>query len=184
MSEEENAEESEAPKSTSMLVHALVFLLITAIASGAGFGAGMFLKPKNAAMAPAAAGSKETSKDERKDQAMAQGGNDDAGKSEDGDEMELATGYAKPLAPILTNLASPEDVWVRMELAVVGDEGVTDELLEQVHHDMLAYMRTVKLHHVDGPSGFINLKAELDERAAIRSEGKISKVLIRTILFE
>jgi len=37
---------------------------------------------------------------------------------------------------------------------------------------------------VEGPSGFINLKAELDERAAIRSDGKISKVLVRTILFE
>ena len=84
----------------------------------------------------------------------------------------------------MTNLASPTDVWVRMELALVTENDAKDELLEKIHQDLLAYIRTVKLHHVEGPSGFINLKSELNEIASIRSGGLIKKVLIRTMLFE
>ena len=45
-------------------------------------------------------------------------------------------------------------------------------------------MRTVKLHQIEGASGFQHLKADLEERAAIRSDGHVKQVLIRTLLFE
>ena len=188
MSDKPETEEEveEAPKKTSLVVHIVVFLLVTVMAAGAGFGVSMFLKPGKPQMAASARDDEAHAKkseeehspklDEHGDPIKEEGD----GKKEDG----MAKAYAKPLAPILTNLASPANVWVRMELAVVGKTDLPDEVLEQIHQDLLAYMRTVKLHHVEGPSGYINLKAELNERAVIRSGGAAKMVLVRTLVFE
>jgi flagellar FliL protein len=87
------------------------------------------------------------------------------------------------LEPITTNLAGPGETWVRLELALVFDE--PDPVVAQsVQQDVLAYLRTVKFHQVEGPSGFQHLKSDIEERAAIRSEGQVRSVLIRTLLFE
>jgi flagellar FliL protein len=45
-------------------------------------------------------------------------------------------------------------------------------------------MRTVKLPQVEGASGFQHLKEDLEERARIRSGGRVKKILIKTLLFE
>ena len=45
-------------------------------------------------------------------------------------------------------------------------------------------IRTVKMHEIEGASGFRHLKEDLEERAAIRSDGHVKQVLIRTLLFE
>jgi flagellar FliL protein len=89
-----------------------------------------------------------------------------------------------PLASITTNLAAPEAVWVRLEASVVLDEPQPPELIEAIHQDLLAYLRTVKLHQIEGASGFQHLKADLEERAKIRSGGHVKQFLIRTLLFE
>lgn len=88
------------------------------------------------------------------------------------------------LEPITTNMAGPGSSWVRLELALVFD-GQPDLLLAQnIHQDILAYLRTVKMRQVDGASGFQHLRTDIQERAAIRSQGKVKEVLIRTLLFE
>ena len=60
----------------------------------------------------------------------------------------------------------------------------TPELPELIHQDLLAYLRTLKLHQIEGASGFQHLKADLEERAAISSGGHVKQLLIRTLLFE
>lgn len=45
-------------------------------------------------------------------------------------------------------------------------------------------MRTVKLDQIQSASGFRHLKSDLEERADIRSDGRIKRVLIKTFLFE
>ena len=50
--------------------------------------------------------------------------------------------------------------------------------------DFLAFVRTLKLHQIEGASGFQHFKADLEDRAAIRSGGHVKQVLIRTLLFE
>lgn len=175
-----------APKKTSLVVHIVVFLLVTGMAAGAGFGVSIFLKPEVPEMATAAHLDKFDGKKDGANDAPKLDEHGDLIRNEEhrkeGEGTEIV--YAKPLAPILTNLAAPAEVWVRMELAVVGKTNLSDELLEQIHQDLFAYMRTVKLHHVEGPSGYLNLKAELSERAAIRSEGAAIEVLVRTLVFE
>ena len=57
-------------------------------------------------------------------------------------------------------------------------------LADAIHQDLLAFVRTVKMHQIEGASGFQHLKADLAERASIRSDGHVKAVLIRTLLFE
>ena len=88
------------------------------------------------------------------------------------------------LEPILTNLAHPSDTWVRTELSLMSDAPLPAGDAEAVGQDLLAFLRTLRLDQVEGPSGFLALREELDERAAMRTEGRVRRVLIRTLLFE
>lgn len=98
-------------------------------------------------------------------------------------EAQAALGVVY-LEPITTNLAGTSGTWARLELALVF-EGETDLMMAQsVHQDILAYLRTVKIHQIEGASGFQHLRSDLEERARIRSEGKVTSILIRTLLFE
>ncbi|MEM8748811.1 MAG: flagellar basal body-associated FliL family protein [Pseudomonadota bacterium] len=168
-------------KKPSMVLNIIVILLLTAIAAAAGFGTSMMLTPINGTAISSA--DEESTKNGEMDSKGEEGEHEKSEKGDDKDAPSL-TGYAKTLAPILTNLAAPSDVWVRLELALVADDMVDDALAEAIHQDLFAYMRTVRLHHVEGPSGYLNLKAELAERASIRSRGAVEKILVRTLLFE
>ena len=88
------------------------------------------------------------------------------------------------LEPITTNLAGPNSTWVRIELALVFDGEIDLLMAQTVHQDVLAYLRTVKMHQVAGASGFQHLRSDIEERAAIRSGGKVKDILVRTLLFE
>ncbi len=88
------------------------------------------------------------------------------------------------LDPILTNLAHPADTWVRLELALLSDEPLLPEAVEGVSQDLLAFVRTARLSHMEGPSGFLTFREALDDRARFVTDGKARRVLIRTILFE
>jgi len=89
------------------------------------------------------------------------------------------------LPAITTNLAAPADTWFRMELSLQLDQPSSDpKLASTIQQDLLAFMRTVKLHQIEGASGFQHLKADLAERAAIRSDGHVKGVLVRTLIFE
>ncbi len=172
----ENDELSE--KKTSFLMLAVLFVIITVIAGGAGVGASMFLQPTSmkAQEEKDKAGHEDSTDQHGPEKVQAHGAEPEGGIE--------STGAIKKLAPILTNLASPKGVWVRMEIAVFGAEEIGEKLAEKVHQDIFSFMRTVKLHHIEGPSGYINLKSELAERAVLSSEGKIEGVLIRTLIFE
>ena len=109
------------------------------------------------------------------------GGHGDA--SGHGDEP-TASETVIPLAAVTTSIASPSDMWVRMEVSIVLDEPQDEELPGIIQQDLLSYIRTVKMHEIEGASGFRHLKENLEERAAIRSDGHVKQVLIRTLLFE
>jgi len=105
------------------------------------------------------------------------------------DEVD-GSNFAEPslkifrLEDITTNLAGPDSVWIRAQFALVFRDAADAAMAETIHQDFLAYLRTVKLHQIEGPSGLIHLKSDLLERANLRSGGKVKDVLIRTLLFE
>ena len=88
------------------------------------------------------------------------------------------------LEPITTNLADPRDIWVRLEVSLAFEGPADAGLAQEIHQDILAYLRTVKLEQIDTASGFHHLKSDLEERAAIRSNGRVTDIFIRTLLFE
>ncbi len=152
------------PKGPSLLVQMAVLLGMTAAAIVLGWASGIYLN-----------GSSEPAEPAHKTEAHG-----DAA----GDAAPVESRVVIPLASITTNLAAPEAVWVRLEASVVLDEPQPQELIETIHQDLLAYLRTVKMHQVEGASGFQHLKADLEERAKIRSDGHVKQFLIRTLLFE
>jgi flagellar FliL protein len=150
-----------------MLIQIVVLLALTGAAAGAGLFAGGLLKGD----APA-----------QKEAEAAHGGAS-AQANADPVALDAARGVIA-LPPVTTNLAAPHGTWVRMEMAVVFEAEPDPALADIIHQDLLAYLRTVKLHQVEGASGFQHLKADLEERARIRSEGKVRALLVRTLLFE
>lgn len=157
-----------APKGPSMIVQLAVLLAMTGMAVGGGWFAGNYLRSEpqadGAAPAPAEHG--------------AAAGDHGAEAPAPGHPLII------PLAPITTNLAQPADMWARLELAAVFDKAPDPGLADSIHQDLLAYVRTLKLHQIEGPSGFQHLRTDFDERASLRSDGVVKRILIRTLLLE
>ncbi|MGN6771173.1 MAG: flagellar basal body-associated FliL family protein [Rhizobiaceae bacterium] len=172
-------EQQEAPTKSgpSLIVQIAVLLVLTAAAVGMGWFSGGYLNSTGGA-------GSQKAEPTRVDKAHVKTADKAATRKDgkpatEGDDLGVL-----PIETITTNLAAPSNVWVRMELSLVFD-GVPDKAVaEQIHQDFLAFMRTVKLPQVEGASGFQHLKEDLEERARLRSHGRVGKILIRTLLFE
>lgn len=92
----------------------------------------------------------------------------------------------KPLPTIVTNLASPKGTWIRIEASiVVGPEASnSNALAASISEDMIAYLRTVSLEQLEGPSGFLHLREDINDRARIRSSGKIDEIVLHAVVLE
>jgi flagellar FliL protein len=164
----------------SLVVQLGVLLVLTAMAVGIGWFSGRYLNDSRAPAPP------EETKAAR---ILSHGekGKDgkDAKDAKDGKDADAeAEGGVVPIPAITTNLDVPSSVWVRLELSLVFDGPVDHMIANDIQQDILAYMRTVKLVQIEGPSGFQHLKQDLNERAAIRSKGRVKQILVRTLLFE
>jgi flagellar protein FliL len=96
------------------------------------------------------------------------------------------TRAALSLPPIITTLATA-DTWVRLEAAIIYDEAagkLPPALPLEITEDILAFLRTLTIAHISGPSGFVHLKQDLSERANVRSEGRVESVLLQVLVFE
>ena len=91
------------------------------------------------------------------------------------------------LPPIVTNLGAPQDTWVRLEGSIIFDPKTLphpEAVAGQIGDDVLAYLRTVSLHQLEGPIGLENIRQDLNERAATRSGGKVHAFVIRTLVVQ
>jgi flagellar protein FliL len=91
------------------------------------------------------------------------------------------------LPPIVTNLGAPQDIWVRLEGSIIFDPRTLphpEALAGRIGDDILAYLRTVSLRQLEGPIGLENIRQDLNERAAIRSDGKVRAFVIRTLVVQ
>lgn len=103
-------------------------------------------------------------------------------------EARYATGTSLlKVPPVIANLAAPQDVWVRVEASiVVAEEEIQspDVLAGEIAEDILAYLRTVSLEQIEGPSGLLHLKEDLNDRVAIRSEDQVRELIIETLVVQ
>jgi flagellar protein FliL len=93
----------------------------------------------------------------------------------------------KPLPAIVTNLAGPKGTWIRIEASVVvGADAAAgaNALVAAIAEDIVAYLRTVPLAQIEGPSGFLHLREDLNDRTRIRSGGKIRELVIQALVLE
>jgi flagellar FliL protein len=176
-----------ARKGPSIVIQLAVLLVMTGAAVGIGWFSGTSLG--GSIPHDAAAGAAGQAKGAEGGHEAAGEGHGDGKHDKKGQDKEAAAGSLNPLvlnlAPITTNLAAPSDTWLRLELSVQLDAPTTDPTLaDTIHQDLLAFVRTVKLHQIEGASGFQHLKADLLDRASVRTDGHVKAVLIRTLLFE
>lgn len=91
------------------------------------------------------------------------------------------------IPPVVTNLGAPQDTWIRLEASIVYDAKALpnpEAMAGQIAGDELAYLRTVTLKQIEGPIGLENIRQDLNERASIRSEGKVTELIIRTLVVQ
>jgi flagellar protein FliL len=93
----------------------------------------------------------------------------------------------RKLSPIVTNLASPPGTWIRVEASVVTDQLGEEEanvLVARVGEDVVSYLRTLSPVQIEGARGLQYLREDLNERAAIRSSGKVRELIIETLVVQ
>lgn len=90
------------------------------------------------------------------------------------------------LPPIITNLTAPRDVWIRLEASLLFTRPVerAEQVAAQFGTDVLAYLRTMNAEQIEGPVGLLNLREELNDRAATRSNGAAREVAIRALVVQ
>lgn len=149
---------SSRPPVLSVKQTALAALIVSVIGGGLGALLATWQQPKNAPGAPSA------------------------------HEGAAAMGLVE-LPPIVTNLASPQDMWIRLEASMVFDPKTTshpeaEALRAEITNDVIAYLRTISLAQIQGASGLQSFRQILNERAAIRSNGKVNELVLRTLVVQ
>jgi flagellar FliL protein len=109
----------------------------------------------------------------------------DKGKAKD---VACASGVnLVDLPPIVTNISAPADLWVRVEASIVLDGKTTPHpeiLAAEIATDGLAYLRTLTIAQIQGPIGLENIRQDLADRAVVRSNGKVSELILKTLVVQ
>jgi flagellar FliL protein len=171
----ENKTEGAKGAKPSVMSVIIPVLLLTLIAGGGGFAVATILGP-NLASAPQAA-TAAAGVDHGSEPAVETAGN------EHGENV----GIVRQLAPIVTNLASPKDVWMRIELSIVIKPEATleqDLIAVKSSDQILALLRTIDLAQIEGPSGFLHFREDINDLVRESSEHKVAQVLINSMVVE
>ncbi len=157
----------------------LPVIIMLAVGGGVGFGVGSFvLAPRMEAAQEQAASYADTT---------AEANGADTENYATADQKGALDGLAQDivdLEPITVNLAVPADVLMRLQIAVETSSIVSEGTLNDVHQDILAYVRQLRLDQLRSPNGYLRIRDDLLRRAKVRSEGGVSKLYIRTLVFE
>jgi flagellar FliL protein len=93
----------------------------------------------------------------------------------------------RELSPIVTNLAAPDGAWVRLQTAIVYDKTdakQVDVMAGEIVADTMAYIKTLTMTELQGASGLQHLREDLNERAALRSNGQVHEMIIEALVIQ
>ena len=93
----------------------------------------------------------------------------------------------KDLKPVVVNLSAPSSTFIRIETAIVFKNGALtnpDVTAAELREDIMAYMRTLALSQLEGPSALQHLREDLNERARARSDGKVDELILSTLVVQ
>lgn len=152
-------------KKGSMMGLLVAIAVLTGIAGGGGWYLGGMISATQQANAPT------TGKED---------------KPKQGEFESRTIGTVVPLQPIVTNLGIPQTTWVRLEASLVAKPGheIPPAVAANVGDDFVSFLRSVNLMQLQGAAGLAYLRADLEERARLRSEGVVERVFISTLVVE
>jgi len=141
-------------------------LMVTLLALGAGGGFGFYL---SSGLKPPEATAESAHNDKDKDPATPPS------------PVRLVE-----LSPMIANLIEPKTAWMRVEasLVVEGEVENLPALSAKIGEDVVAYLKTMSLTQFEGPSGFQNLREDLNDRARIRGGAVIRELVIHGVIVE
>ena len=93
----------------------------------------------------------------------------------------------RELPAIVTNLDDPPEMRVRLQVAIVYAKKAVENptiLSAQICDDLVAFLKTLSIKQLQGASGLQNLREDLNERASVRSEGKVTEVVIEALVVQ
>lgn len=158
------AQNSEPGKSIFPWVAAMLVLTVVALGAGALLGLRLITLIKEAAHVESQAGGPAA------------------------ENPKYASGLAVySLPPVVSNLASSATIWIRLEVAILYDKDKVQKpevLGAKISEDILGFLKTLTLDDISGPSGLQHLREDLNERAAIRSEGKVNELFIQSLVIQ
>ena len=116
----------------------------------------------------------------------------DGKKKDEEDKAVKVLKYTGDLAlrsvgSVVTNLADTNDAWVRLESSVVFKTGAVpnpDVALAEIRSDIVAYLRTVSLKQIEGASGLMHLREDLNERVALRTKGQVRELIVEMLVVQ
>ena len=167
MVDDDDDTEGKGKNKSGLIVTIAIVLVLSLIAAGGGWMLGGVLAPQV---------------DKPEETADAAHGGAEANKEGDGEIKEREN--LVPLEPITTNLSYPSDNWIRIEVSLVFSGNPDTVMADQIHQDIMSYLRTVSLQQIEGPRGFQYLREDLRERVKLRSEGRVNDLLLRTFVIE
>ena len=171
---------SPGPKKKSSFMSTLIeWIVVTLIAGGAGLAL--------TAMNPASTSAEKADADKSAPGKLAP-------EKKEVEKRESATAVCGPggpsmidLPPIVTNIANPADTWVRLEGSIVFDPKAMphpEVVAAEIATDELAYLHTVSVAQLQGPIGLENIRQDLRDRAKVRSNGKVTDLLLKTLVLQ
>jgi flagellar FliL protein len=88
---------------------------------------------------------------------------------------------------VVTNLGQPSDVWIRLETAMIFQNGALknpEVTAAEIRQDLITYARTMTLAQLEGPSALQHLREDLNERVVKRTNGAVSELVIETLVVQ
>lgn len=183
---EGEGEEGGKKKGGGLVVTIVIVLVLSLIAGGGGWFLGKSISDKFITQEKKDEIAKKAA--EQAEIAAAEaGGEKKGGKKEEGGgvpKLANAENNVVALEPITSNLAYPSESWVRLEVALLFGDKPDEKTAEEVHQDIMAYIRTVSLQQIQSARGFEYLRQDIKERAALRTEGRVKDVMFRTFVVQ
>lgn len=172
------------PKSGSLgVILGLAIVTVAAAAAGAGL---FYILPETAAPG-APSGTTPGHAAEHGSSAEAKGDHGEEVKASSGSPLNGSTSKVWSVNALTTNLSGVKAPWIRIEGSLVYDPSIEKDMpvvSSQISEDFVAFLRTVSVGEVSTRNGFRTLLEDLNERARLRSGGKVTQFIVSGFIIE
>jgi flagellar protein FliL len=76
---------------------------------------------------------------------------------------------------------------VRVEASMIfknGDLPNPQIAAAEIRDDIMTYLRTLSLSQLEGPSGLLHLRDDLNERASMRTNGRVAELVLESLVVQ